>query len=84
MLRWAKKIRFKLFTRISLRFLNETSLMLSFKLVGSKRFDLYFLLWYITQLLLITQKVDTIYYDNVIHFFKKKLPAQTEWPILFK
>ena len=52
--------------------------MPSFKLVGSKHFDLYSLLWYITQLLLITQKVDTIYYDNVIHFFKKKLPAQTE------
>ena len=71
MLRWAKKLRFKLFTPISLRLLNETSLMPSFKLVGSKHFDLYSLLWYITQLLLITQKVDTIYHDIVIHFFKK-------------
>ena len=71
MLRWAKKLRFKLFTPIPLKLLNETSLMPSFKLVGSKHFDLYSLLWYIIQLLLITQKVDTIYYDTVIHFFKK-------------
>ena len=68
MLRWAKKLCFKLFTPIFLRLLNETSLMSSFKLVGSKHFGLYFLLWYITQLLLITQKLDTIYYDIVIHF----------------
>ena len=73
-----KRIRFRFFARMSLRPLNETSSMSSFKQISSKSIDLY-------SLLLSIRKLESVFYNSKSRcYIFQKLFTKAELCLLFK
>lgn len=73
-----KRIRFRFFARMSLRPLNETSSMPSFKQISSKSIDLY-------SLLLSIRKLEPVFYNSKSRcYIFQKLFTKAELCLLFK